>query len=262
MATQVALLTALSLISGWPDRPALLQFGGDTTRGALVNLSAGARPFDPPDPGRPTVVFIHGMNLAPRLVHFTMAQRLAEAIASRGGPPLNVFDWNWNGATFVGLTSDANESSAVEQGRILAATLWHAGIPPGWTHLVGHSSGSIVAASAARTLAQSSGQPIAQLTLLDAANFYHQLVFDVLAAGASARLVENHWAPGPSGYGGPVARPFVWNTRVDGPTPYLGTFHPFRSSHFHVVEWYVATAGNPSYPGGFNTSLILATRSQ
>lgn len=260
MATHVALLAALTVISGHRDRPTLLAFGSDPARGALVNLTAGARPCDLPDPGRPTVVFIHGMNVAPRIVHFTMAERLAEAIARRGGPPFNVLGWNWNAATFVGLSPRANETSAVQQGWSLAAALRQAGVPPAWTHLVGHSSGAIVAASAAQTLAGLSGQPIAQLTLLDPAVLYHNLVFDALAAGSSARRVENHWTPRPSGYGCHVAHPAIWNTRVDGPTPYLGAIHPFHSNHFHVVEWYVATAGDPSYPGGFNTSVLLAAR--
>jgi pimeloyl-ACP methyl ester carboxylesterase len=171
---------------------------------------------------------------------------------------LNVLAWDWNAATFVGLTSRANEQSAVDQGRALAATLLRAGVEPARTHLIGHSSGGIVAASSARALVDWQAQPIAQLTLLDPAAIYHDLVFDGLAAGSSARVVENHWTPGPSGFGREVARPGVWNTRVDGPTPYLGTLWPARSSHFHIVEWYIATAGDPAYRGGFNTSLLLA----
>jgi pimeloyl-ACP methyl ester carboxylesterase len=259
MAACVALWVAISTIAGGGDRPTFLSFGGDSSRGVLINLTPGMRPFDPPDPVRPALVFIHGCNAAPHVVHFTMGERLAEAIARRGGPQFSVLDWNWNAATFVGLNGRANEASALEQGRRLAATLLRSGVPPARIHLIGHSSGSIVAASAARTLLSGHGQPVAQLTLLDPAVSYHSLIFDVLAAGSSAPLVENHWASGPSGFGREVLRAGVWNTRVDGPTPYFGALSPIHSNHFHVVEWYLATVADPRYPGGFNTSLLVAS---
>ncbi|WP_406693999.1 hypothetical protein V5E97_23440 [Singulisphaera sp. Ch08] len=259
MAACVALLAAISTIAGCGDRPALLRFGGDPSQGVLVNLTPGMRPFDPPDPGRPTLVFIHGCNAAPRVVHFTMTERLAEAVAQRGGPPFSVLDWKWNAATVAGLKTSANESKAVQQGQLLAATLLRSGVPLARTHLIGHSSGSIVAASAARTLMSGHGQPVAQLTLLDPAVTYHGLIFDVLAAGSSARFVENYWATRPSGYGHEAPRAGVWNTRVDGPTPYFGAVSPVHSNHFHVVEWYLASVANPRIPGGFNRSLLVAS---
>ncbi len=116
------------------DRPAFLQFGGDPSQGVLANLTPGMRPFDPPDPGRPALVFIHGCNAAPHLVHFTMAERLAEAVKLRGGqaghprPSFSVLDWNWNAATVAGLKMSLNEAKAVEQGRLLAVALLRSGI--------------------------------------------------------------------------------------------------------------------------------------
>ena len=252
MAACVALLAAISTIAGIGDRPAFLRFGGDPSQGVLVNLTPGMRPFDPPDPGRPTLVFIHGCNAAPKLVHFTMGERLAEAVGRRGGPGFSVLDWNWNAATVVGLKVSTNEAKAVEQGRRLAAALLRSGVPLARTHLIGHSSGSIVAASAARTLLSGHGQPVAQLTLLDPAVSYHGLVFDVLAAGSSARLVENYWAAGPSGYGRAIARGRLEHAggRPDSLLRGPLTLH---SNHFHVVEWYIATVADPRSPGGFNT---------
>lgn len=261
MAASVALLAVISTIAGIGDRPDFLRFGGDPSQGVLLNLTRGVRPFDPPDPGRPTLVFIHGCNAAPKLVHFTMGERLAEAVGRRDGPhpQFNVLHWNWNAATYVGLKMSANEAKAVEQGRILATALLRSGAPLARTHLIGHSSGSIVAASAARTLLSGYGQPVAQLTLLDPAASYHGLVFDVLAAGTSARFVENYWAPGPSGYGREAPRAGVWNTRVNGPTPYFGALSPVHSNHFHVVEWYLTTVADPRSRGGFNQSLLVAS---
>ncbi|AGA31065.1 alpha/beta hydrolase family protein [Singulisphaera acidiphila] len=258
MAACVALLAAISAIAGIGDSPAFLRFGGDSAQGVLVNLTPGMRPFDPPDPGRPTLVFIHGCNAAPRLVHFAMGERLAEAVARRGGPgDFNVLDWNWNAATIVGLKTSTNEARAVEQGRLLAVNLLHSRVPLARTHLIGHSSGAIVAASAARTLMSGYGQPVAQLTLLDPAVSYHGLIFDVLAAGSCAQRVENYWTARPSGYGREAPHAGVWNTRVDGPTPYFGAFSPVHSNHFHVVEWYFTSVADPRYPVGFNRSLLV-----
>jgi pimeloyl-ACP methyl ester carboxylesterase len=224
----------------------------------LVNLSHQARPSDPPVAGRPTVVFIHGFNPLPGALHFTMSEQVAGALVRRVGPGFNVFGWNWNAASFVSLDPRANGESALAQGRALAAALLQAGASPARTHLIGHSSGTIVAASAARTLAFGYGRPVAQLTLLEPAAGYHPLVFERLAAGALAQRVENYWSPGASGYGRAVAAPGVVNLRVDGPRSYLGVVSPRRSGHMNIVRWYIATIDNPLHPAGFNQSLLLA----
>src|SRR5438270_9730277 len=120
MGTGVVFFAALAAISGGDDRPSLVRLGGDPARGVLVNLTPGARPTDPPDAARPTVVFVHGMNPMPRAIHFTMAERLAEALRRRGGPAFTVLGWDWNAASFVSLHPRINEEGAVEQGRHLA----------------------------------------------------------------------------------------------------------------------------------------------
>jgi pimeloyl-ACP methyl ester carboxylesterase len=257
MAASIVVFAALVAVADPGDHGGLVRFGGDLAEGVLVNHTPNARPTDPPDPARPTVIFVHGFNPLPRAIHFGMAERLSGAFARRGGPPLNLFEWNWNAASFAKLDPRANRESAVAQGRLLATSLLQSVGAPERTHLIGHSSGCIVAASAARSLQVEHARPVAHLTLLDPATMYHHVVFDQLAAGSSASLVENFWSPGPSGYGRAVPRAGVWNTRVDGPSRYLGAVWPLRSNHLHVVEWYAATAGDPSYPGGFNTSLLL-----
>jgi pimeloyl-ACP methyl ester carboxylesterase len=252
----VLLAVAASVVGDDPRRP-FLAFGGDASHGVLVNLSPGSRSGDPAVQGRPTVVFIHGFNPLPRTVHFTMSEQLAGAVARRGGPALNVFGWNWNAATFVSLVPRANGDSAMAQGRALAAALLRAGALPAWTHLIGHSSGAIVAASAARTLAFEYGQPVAQLTLLEPAAGYHDVVFERLAAGATARRVENYWSPDRGAYGREAAYVGVENIQVNRQPRSSGPVLPPRSSHWYVVEWYIITIENPLYPAGFNRSLIL-----
>jgi pimeloyl-ACP methyl ester carboxylesterase len=260
------LMTAWVVVIAWAasivgDQPApFIQFGGDPSQGVLVNLSAGARPGDLPVAGRPTVVFIHGFNPLPRTVHFTMADQMAAALVQRVGPGFNVLGWNWNGATFTSLSPRANNDSAVVQGHALAARLQRLGIPGARLHLIGHSSGSIVAAAAARSFALRFGQPVTQVTLLEPAAGYHPLVFDRLSAGSYARRVENYWSPDASAYGQETPAPGVQNIRVDR-VPRASPGTPLRrSSHFYVVEWYISTIADPSYPVGFNRSLLLAAR--
>jgi pimeloyl-ACP methyl ester carboxylesterase len=184
-----------------------------------------------------------------------MAERLAEAVARRGGPPINVLAWSWNGATYINLNARVNAENNLSHGRMLAAALWASGVPPSRTHLIGHSAGAIVAASSARTLNLEYGHPVAQLTLLDPAAYYHHVIFDRLAAGTSAGRVENYWAPAPSGYGRAVTQPGVRNVRVDGQTPWLGVVAPIRSAHLDVVRWYLATVEDRTSATGFNASV-------
>jgi pimeloyl-ACP methyl ester carboxylesterase len=256
MTASVLFFAAVMSVAGHHDRPCLFRLGGDPSPGLLVNLTPGTRPFDPPDPARPSVVFVHGFNPAPRAIHFTMAEALAEALARRGGPPVNVLAWQWNAATIVGLNMRANQENDVEQGHRLAHSLRSGDLSPGRIHLIAQSSGCIVAASAARVLRDGTGQPVGQLTLLDPATHYHDLVFRRLGAGSSALRVENYWASGPSGFGSAVACGGVVNDRIDGPTGVLGVVSLARSAHLNVVSWYIGTVLDRSRPGGFNASLV------
>jgi pimeloyl-ACP methyl ester carboxylesterase len=239
------LLTAASLLANGPKPTVLLRPGGDPARGLLVNHTPGSRPFDRPDPGRPTVVFIHGINPLPRLVHFTMAERLAESIARRGGPACNVLAWDWNAATVESLRGTVNSEAAVRQGIPLAWSLRDAGLDPSSIHLIGHSSGAMVATSAARVCARTFGRPVARLTLLDPATFYHELLFERLEAGSLAPVVENYWSPSPSAFGQEVALPGVRNFMVPGRTHYVGIVWPLQADHLFIVRWYFQVLERP-----------------
>ncbi len=254
------LLTAAATLADDGRQAVLLRKGGDPARGLLVNHSPGRRPFDPPDPRLPTVVFIHGINPLPRVVHFTMAERVAESLARRGGPPCNVLGWDWNAATVESLRASPNSEAAVRQGPSLAWALWTAGIDPARTHLIGHSSGGLVATSAARVFAREFGRPVAHLTLLEPAAYYHGIVFGRLEAGSLAPVVENYWAPGPSGYGREAAWPGVRNYRVDGPASYFGVLCPLQSDHLFIVRWYLETIERPGLASGFNQSMLFPPR--
>ncbi len=254
------LLTAAAVVASDGRRVPLVRRGGDPARGLLVNHTPGARPFDPPTPAWPTLVFIHGFNPAPRIVHFPMAQQLALSLARRGGPPCNVLAWDWNAATCDSLIPSVNSENAVRQGFLLAEALRRAGVDPSWTHLIGHSAGGMVATSAAWHCAYGIGRPVAQLTLLDPATYYHPVIFRRLNAGALAPLVENYWTWGPSAFGNEVALPGVRNIRVAGRAPISGVFLPLRSDHLSLVSWYLATVEDATRSQGFNTSRIMGPR--
>jgi pimeloyl-ACP methyl ester carboxylesterase len=250
----------VAVAAAWGERPALVRLGGDPAPGLLVNVSTGARPFDPPSPQRPSVVFIHGVNPLPRLARFTIAERLAEAHASRSGPPVNVLAWDWNAATLPGLRVRDNQASHVEQGRRLAAALAAAGLAPESTHLIGHSSGAIVAASAARAVRDGGGRAVARVTLLDPAVLYHDLVFDRLAVGDASPHVENVWADGPGGFGRHVDRRGVVNRRTPIDAPPSGAVVLTRSAHWRLVHWYLDAVSDPRSPSGFSVGASPARR--
>jgi pimeloyl-ACP methyl ester carboxylesterase len=254
------LFLAATFLAGGPSVPPLklVEFQSDLAPGVLVNVTTGARPFDPPDPTRPAVVLIHGLNPTPRIVRISEAQRLAEAVARRGGPPVNMLGWDWNGDTMVGLAPRANQEHAVHHGQMLAGALLAAGIPPERIHLIGHSSGAIVATAAARVRRDATGRPVAQVTLLDPATLYHDMVFQRLSVGTSARVVHHFWAPGPSGLSKPVGLAGVTDVRVDVGGGWRGVVDPLRSAHLNTASWYIGTAADPSSPGGYNASAFAA----
>jgi pimeloyl-ACP methyl ester carboxylesterase len=256
MTTSLLWIAAAAIAAfGDEELPRVVAFGGDRTPGILVNTEVNGRPFDP---RKPTLVFVHGLNPAPRFIHFPMAERLGEAVARRGIGSFNVLGWDWNGATLAGLTTAANQERAVRQGEKLAAALLALPIDPSRLHLIGQSAGTIVAASAARVVARTSGRRIAQISLLDPAANSHELVFGVLEVGQSGEVVENAFAPGPSGLGQAASQPNVRNFRVESNWQWSGTIDLRYSSHLNVVRWYLMTVADPSQPWGFNASVFAA----
>jgi len=257
MATSLLVLLASAVVGGGGDRPKLIKWGGDPGPGLVVNLTAGSRPFDPPDRARPTVVFVHGLNLAPRVVHFGMGEELAAAIARRrGGESPNVLNWNWNARTFTGLSVRSNLDDNVKVGVDLAYRLAALGLSPDRVHLIGHSSGSIVAVSAARTWHGATGVPVAQLTMIDPAAVYHHILFDTLGGGRVSPRVENYWSPGVSGYGRAAAVPGVRDVAVPNPTPWRGAVAVARSGHLEAFRWYLRSVDDASAPAGYNASVF------
>lgn len=200
------------------------------------------------NPGAPTVVVVHGINLFPRLKRNTLAEQAARAAAQHGGH-VNVVGWDWNNATYaMGLRPRKLIANARVQGDKLAAALQQAGIDPQNTHLVGHSLGTVVAAQAARSLA-GGGTRVAGLTLLDVPARWHGTVYGQIGAATAADQVENIWAPGLTGLGRPANIPGVAD-RCSGTSPggVFASLRPGNSNHCHCANEYVKNIGNGGTP--------------
>ena len=248
------LLAACGLASGCGLNTAVIQTGGNGRMGVLLNYSCNAHVCDPIDPAKPTIVITHGWNPLPNGIHTTFGSAAAQAIKCRCGDSYNLLSWDWNGVR-ISPFNDEPLRVGKQQGRMMAAALRARGVEPGRTQIIGHSLGTIVAAQAAVCL-QDLG-PMAQLTLLDTPETYHEQVFIKLAPTCHAGVVENYWSPGPSGYGEHAAIAGVQNYIVRGTTPIVGIVDLSLSNHVYVMRWYYETMRNPLMACGFQNSVLL-----
>lgn len=233
---------------------AVLQKGGNGRKGVLLNYSCGARPSDPIDPTKPTIVITHGWNPLPNRIHATFGIAGANAIKCRCGDSYNILSWDWN-AVKVPALNDGPKKIGKCQGRMLACALRSRGINPRCTQIIAHSLGTLVAAQTAYCLSDLG--PFAQLTLLDPPTQLHEEIFCNLAVTRHAGIVENYWAPGISGYGECVNYRGVQNYEVEGDTPIRGIVDLSLSNHVGVMRWYYDTMCCPSMPCGFQNSVML-----
>jgi pimeloyl-ACP methyl ester carboxylesterase len=195
------------------------------------------------------VVVVHGINPLHPLVHLEVAQRYSEEIGARWGAGLNVLGWDWNGNTMHGPGRFRNQALAEGHGRALGEALLKAGVAPEGLHLVGHSSGSVVAVAAARTIIERTGRRVDRLTLLDPQAQQHPLIFVTLQAGEAARVVEHFWVTGPSGFGAQAPYPNVRDQAVAGPSGWTGFLIPHRLDHIELVRWHITQlASDPWAP--------------
>jgi hypothetical protein len=244
MAPLIVLLATLAhppetLLQVPQSRLPLTSLGTDHAWGLLVNCTTGSGPDTPPNRARPTIVIAHGINPFHPVLHFALAQRYGEAIGNSWGPTFNVLSWDWNAATLHGIHPARNRAQAQRQGRDLGEALLQARIAPESLHLVGHSSGCVVVAAAARTIIDRTGISVHRLTLLDPAASQHALIFGALRAGSAGGIVEHFWATGPSGFGRPVDYANVTDRSFSGPAGWRGFFFPDQLDHLHIVRWHI-----------------------
>ncbi len=222
-----------------PPRLALSASGADCAPGLLVNWTPGARPDSPADPARPSIVIAHGINPFHPALHLVVAERYAEAIGRNWGAAINVLAWDWNAVTMRGVRPARNRALAEQQGRDLGEVLLRAGLDPRKLHLVGHSSGCIVVAAAARTIVERTGGPVHMLSLLDPASGQHELIFGTLGAGSAAAVVKHYWVTGLSGFGGPAVYANIVDQPFSGRAGWRGFIVPGQLDHLEVVRWHI-----------------------
>jgi pimeloyl-ACP methyl ester carboxylesterase len=224
----------------------------DPSKGWLINMSPDMEWGSPIDPSRPTVVLVAGLNPDADLMTNLLAEPYSEAIGHHT-PHVNVLKWAWGAASFPSLKQSVQAHNAIAQGRMLAAALQEAGIPPRKVHLIGQSIGCLLIASAAQSLCCSTGEAVGQLTFLDALWWNHHLIFEELKAHQATSRIVNYWTDGPSGYGKPARYPGVQNCYVEwGPSPLLGVVLYWRGNHVWVSRWYVRRIANPECFYGFD----------
>jgi predicted esterase len=258
-ATIVIVIALLAAAQNPSDR--IAEFRYVPAAGILANRTIGFPPSAAPDPARPTLVFVHGASPAAPVIHFTMAARLAEAVHRRHGTAFNVLAWEWNTQTLVSPLPSANLENAVDHGHRLADALQRAGVDPSRLHLIGQSSGCIVAAAAARSLANH-GPPPAQLTLIEPAAFMHPLILRQLAAATAAHRVENYFVVSRSAFGAPAPGVQNFQIHLSNPTGILGYARPLQMDHLNAVRWYIDSVEHPDSRGsaGFQNSILLDPR--
>jgi pimeloyl-ACP methyl ester carboxylesterase len=233
---------------------AVLQKGGNGRMGVLLNCSCDARPCDPIDPGKPTIVITHGWNPLPNRIRTTFGPAAARAICCRCGDRYNVLSWDWN-AVRVSPFNDGPLRTGKEQGRKLACALRSRGVDPCRTQLIAHSLGTVVVAQAAQCLTVDGGR-VAQLTLLDPPEDFHEEIFCKLGALRTSCVVENYWAPGVSGFGAHAPYTGVRNYCVRGESPWLGLIDLSMNNHVFVMRWYYDTIRCRGLRHGFQDSVI------
>ena len=232
----------------------VIQKGANGRMGVLLNYSCGAHPCDPIDPSKPTIVITHGWNPLPNRIRTTFAWAGACTLKQRCGDSYNLLSWDWNSVR-VSPFNDEPLRIGRCQGRMMAAALRGRGVDPTRTQIISHSLGNVAASEAARCLRDLG--PMAQLTLLDPPETYHEQIFCKIGAIYNARCVENYWAPKISGYGAPANYPGVQNYCVSGPTPVRGIVDLSLSNHVYVMRWYYQTMRCPSMRCGFQNSVML-----
>jgi pimeloyl-ACP methyl ester carboxylesterase len=234
------LLLGSSLVGGHGDgRLTLIEPGLDAAPGVLVNASLGAAPADPFDPARPTFVIVHGLNPFHPAAHIAVGPRYAEALRGRYGASCNIAYWDWNGATGLGMCARRTREKAWAHGCRLAYALQCRGADPCRVHLVGQSTGCLVAASAARRLSSACAGRVGRLTLIDPAVQDHSFLFEHIGAGTSADVVDHYWVQGPSGFGAPAPYAGVRNASLRGPSGLWGLINPGKSDHLNAVRWHI-----------------------
>ena len=247
------LICVCASVTGCSLNTAVIQKGANCHQGTLLNYSCGAHPCDPIDPCKPTIVITHGWNPLPKRIRTTFGISGAKALKCRCGDSYNILSWDWN-AVKVSPFNDEPIRIGKCQGRKLASALRSRGVNPRCTQIIAHSLGTLAAAQTACCMSDMG--PFAQLTFLDPPTTLHEEIFCNLGVTRHARVVENYWAPGISGYGDAVGYRGVRNYEVKGDHPIRGIVDLSVSNHVHVMEWYYETMNCPSMQCGFQNSIF------
>lgn len=204
----------------------------------LTNMSLAATGNAHIDPSLPTFVVTHGWNPLPNRYRLTTPEAYCRKIRARHGGQVNVLAFHWNSR---GQGSPhANVANATQAGHSLGHMLLARGVDPTQTTMIGHSMGTIVIASAAKTMHAQTGMCTQKLTLIDGPKRKLPILVRDLNAIGCADAITNVWAAGMSGLGAPLHCPKVVNIRapkrIRGRCRHI--LHPARNNHIDIVLWF------------------------
>ena len=209
---------------------------GTAPRGCrLINMSHASDV----DPSLPTYVITHGWNPLPNRVRLTTPEAYAAKIRSRCKGKANVLAYQWDSR---GQGSPkANVANAICAGKFLGRELIRLGVDPRRLHMIGHSMGSIVIASASNYIYAETGACTQCLTLIDGPVRKLSMILRNLDSTTCARRIINIWAVGLSGLGAPIDNPRIENIRAPTRRSHRRCRHwldPARNNHVDVLLWY------------------------
>ena len=217
--------------------PRLGDIAAGSTGRAFLRINRG-EPFEGFDPNRPTIVLAHGWQPFPAVSYGdtpTLFNELSDGFRARLGASVNIVEFHWE-AAYTPIFFIAGVTAEVTGPRLAAEVA--AVLPPAYghpIHLIGHSHGTVVNATALDSL-KATGIQVTQVTMLDApsrfgreesdqAGGYGAEFFNPIYDRSNVPYVDNHFGTGVLAFGAPI--PGAYNL------PYPA------ANHFNIARHYI-----------------------
>ena len=98
--------------------------------------------------------------------------------------------------------------------------------------------GTIVVTTAANRLTRQTGQPVAELMLLDAPKGKFEVIYSQLFNPGAARRVRNFWAGGHTGLGAPMNIPGIEDIQAPERDAHGSNTGIARIDHIDILLWF------------------------
>ena len=203
-------------LAGGIVRPRLGDIATRFRNRTFLRVNRG-QPFEGIEAHKPTIVLTHGWQPFPELSYGdtpSLFDELAAGWRARLGDSVNIVEFQWEGA-YTPLVFAAGMMAEVAGPRLAEGVA--AVLPPAYgqhIHLIGHSHGTVVNATALDSLA-ASGIRVTQVTMLEApsrfgieegdqAGGYGANFFNRIYDRSTVLYVDNHFGTGVLAFGSPI----------------------------------------------------------